>query len=477
MKKAAFILFIIVAVVNLCLAFLYLGVRHALDPPTPGPDLSSYHIPEATESTESTITVPVSLPIQTLEDWANREAPLVFSGSRRWRRTVLVELWDITGVLRAERGSITFAEDRGFLTINTPFTGTLRFTNIQLLNRARPDFDEVDIEGRLIGAVNLTMTPDWRMRPEVEARILLNDALVFGIINIRNDLAPVLQEELDRELEKLERELANDDSLERAARQLWRELCGTTLIGEDPQLFLETIPTGIRWMPPRVVGRNVQLEAGLIANTRITEVETTPTCRFPDEPILDDAGLRGSSVHLPITVRYETVGELFSDAVVGRYFGDSIVVTMQQLVVRPGDDEPVLEMGLHVRAPGAEGTVQVVARPRLNPARQTLELRSFEIEMESGSAVFTIFGWLAEPFLRLVLMDGMSMDLAPLLADAGVTAMDGLGRLSTDDYQITGNVHRVRVLEMAAAPEDLTITVAAEGELTPIPWDPESEQQ
>ena len=54
--------------------------------------------------------------------------------------------------------------------------------------------------------------------------------------------------------------------------------------------------------------------------------------------------------------------------------------------------------------------------------------------------------------------------------------MDGLGRLSTDDYQITGNVHRVRVLEMAAAPEDLTITVAAEGELTPIPWDPQSEQ-
>ena len=476
MKKAALILLIVVAVVNLCLAFLYLGVRRALDPPMPGADVPSYDRPEATEPTESTITVPVSLPLQTLEDWANREAPLVFSGSRRWRRRVLVELWDITGVLRAERGSITFAEDRGFLTINTPFTGTLRFTNIQLLNRARPDFDEVDIEGRLIGAANLTMTPDWRMRPEVEARILLNDALVFGIINIRNDLAPVLQEELDRELEKLERELANDDSLERAARQLWRELCGTTLIGEDPQLFLETIPTGIRWMPPRVVGRNVQLEAGLIANTRITEVETTPTCRFPDEPVLDDAGPRGSSVHLPITVRYETVGELFSDAVVGRYFGDSIVVTMQQLVVRPGDDEPVLEMGLHVRAPGAEGTVQVVARSRLNPARQTLELRSFEIEMESGSAVFTIFGWLAEPFLKLVLMDGMSMDLAPLLADAGATAMDGLGRLSTDDYQITGNVHRVRVLEMAAAPEDLTITIAAEGELTPIPWDPQSEQ-
>ena len=406
MKKAARGLLIAVATVMLCLVLLYLGVRQLLDPPMRGSKVASRDVPEATEST---IVVPVFLPIQTLEDWANEEAPPVYTGSRRWRKTALVELWDITGVLRVQRGSIAFAENQGSLAITTPFTGTLRFTNVELLYRSRPDFDVVDIEGRMHGAANLTITPDWRIRPELEARIHLNDASVFGIISIRDDLAPTLQEELDRELEYLEHEMANDDSLERAARRLWGELCGTTLIREDPELFLETIPTGLRLTQPGVVDRNLQLEVGLVARTRITEVETTPTCVFPRRAVVDDAESRGSSVHLPVTLRYETLGEMLADGLVGRYFGDSIAVTTRRVVLHPGDEEPVLELELHIRneswlAPGAEGIVHVVARPGFDPGRQALELHSLQIATRSGNAVVAAFGdalvWRALDFTK-----------------------------------------------------------------------------
>ncbi|MEI8275497.1 MAG: DUF4403 family protein [Hyphomicrobiales bacterium] len=343
----------------------------------------------------------------------------------------------------------------------------------------------VELRSQVTVRARPSVTANWRLQPNLAAQVAVSDssAQVAGIrINMASEARPLIERAVNEQVAALENRLRNDPSLERAAREQWTKMCRSIPLGGGttglPQLWLEMRPVRAAAAQPQIDARNVTLAVGIQADTRITPKESKPDCPFPATldlvPPMDNGKL---SIGLPIDVPFTELNKLLDVQLKGKRFPEGtdapVEVEVRSATLAASGDRLLiaLKVKAHERKSwfgfGAEASINIWGKPKLDPGTQILSLTDISLAVESEAA-FGLLGTAARaamPYLQQALAEKAVIDLTPFLNDAkakiGVALNDF--RQAKDGVEVEAAINNLRLTGIAFDSTTLRVIAEAEG--------------
>ena len=343
----------------------------------------------------------------------------------------------------------------------------------------------VEISGSVMLTARPNLLPQWRLEPNLTAQVTIADASasIMGMkFNLSDTMKPMLERTINEQVTALQARVANDPSLEQAARRAWGNLCRSIPLGASavgmPNLWLELRPTRAIAAQPRIDQTALTLTIGVQAETRIVSGQTTPDCPFPAQLDLVPQMERGRiSIDVPIDIPFSEVNRLVEAQLKGKTFpvdrSGAITATVQSVSLAASDNRLLIALGIRANETkswfgfGADVTVYVWGRPVLDRERQMLRFDHVELDIESQAA-FGALGAAARtqvPFLEKTLTDNAVVDLMPLAANArkNIEAAIAEFRKNADGVNVDAAIVDMRLAEIEFDAKTLRVIAEADG--------------
>jgi hypothetical protein len=454
----------------------------------------------------SVIVAPVAVAALAIRDAIEAHAPRALNGKRSNPLSDLLGKADIGW--NVSRGPLAVSGAASGLNISTTLNGTLRVTgqiadktgnltgaitgllgesvgrDVQKLT-ARALDQRADIRGNVTVTARPALQPDWRIEPNLSGQVAIADGglTIAGIkLNASNEVKPLLDRTVSEEIAGLSERLRNDRTLELTARREWSRICRSIPLGAAyagaPDLWLEVRPTRAFAGQPRILPDWVILTIGVQAETRIVPKAGTPDCPFPQRLELVPQPDQGKiSIALPIDVPFGELNRVLERELKGKSFPENgqsagkVTVLAAQLAAS-GDR---LLISLRVKAKetrsflgfGAEASVHIWGKPRLDRENQTLRLTDVSLDVQSEAA-FGLLGTAARaaiPTLQSALAQHAVVDLKPFAASARKSIEAALAefRKPADGVEVETAITGLRLTDVEFDSATLRVTAEAEG--------------
>jgi Domain of unknown function (DUF4403) len=454
-------------------------------------------------SRTSTIVAPTAITLGALREMLEGTAPRDLSGKRNDIASKLLSNAEIGWTVN--RGPIGVFGKPDVIGVSTVLTGSLRAVG-QLSNQAAGGLGAIsgilgkdlgrnveklagrtldqrtDIRANAAVISQPQLTPAWRLEPNLTTHFSIADAniTVVGVrLNVANEVRPLLERQVNEQVERLQERLRNDPFLERTARQEWAKLCRSFPIGAAgaglPNLWLELRPKRALAAQPRVDAEAVTLLVGVEAETRIVPKETKPECPFPATlEIMPQTEQDRVNIAVPIDVPFTEVNRLIEAQFAGKTFPDdnssALAVTVRRASVAASGDR--LLISLRVKATertswfglGTEANVYIWGRPVLDPKTQVLRLADVTLDLDSEGVMGAALR-AAAPYLETAVAERTAIDLKPFAANArrSIAAAIGEFRGAGDGVRVDASVADLRVVDIAFDATTLRIIAEADG--------------
>ncbi|MGA7487875.1 MAG: DUF4403 family protein [Xanthobacteraceae bacterium] len=462
--------------------------------------------PLAPLTRSSVIVTPATIALSAIRDAMETAAPRNLAGKRD---NVLPQLLSNAEIAwTVARGPLAVSGRPEALAVSTALTGTVQTTGqvssdsgnlvdaiggllggrlgegVQKLQGKTID-QRVDLRGNVTMTSRPALVPGWRLEPNLAAQVTIADASLpmLGVkLNVSNEVKPLLERSVNEQVAALQARLRDDPFLELAARREWTKMCRSIPLGAAssgvPNLWLELRPTRAFAAQPRIGDAGLLLTFGVQAETRIVPNETKPNCPFPAKlelvPQIDQGRV---NIAVPIDIPFTEVNRLLAAQLTGKTFradkGGAFAVTVQSVNLAASGDR--LLISLRVKANenkswfglGAEATVHLWGRPKLDRTRQALRFDDLAVDVESQAA-FGLLGAAARaavPYLEKALAESAEVDLVPLTANArkSIEAALAESRTSVDGVRVDAAVTDLRLVDIAFDAKTLRVIAEADG--------------
>ena len=456
----------------------------------------------------STVVAQVSVALSAIREAAERGAPKTFAGKAPNPATQILQNADIGWT--ASRGPIALTGAQDVLTLSTPIDGSLKVTG-SLSAKANSAVNDalgsllggnvakqigavniknVNANAEIKGNVTLTARPklgaSWRIEPNLQAQVNLSDTNLStaGVrISVPAQVKPVIDKTVSDQIAAVEARLHNDPAFQNSARAQWTKACrsiplqGTGGTSSMPPMWLELKPTRAIAAQPKVDASSMIITMGIEAETRITEKQTTPNCPFPEKLSIVPPMPSQVAIGLPVDMSFTTLNQLVQAQVKDKTFPEDgsgpVDVTVKQASVAASGDR--LLISLLVRAKekaswfglGAEATIYIWGRPRLDQQAQTLRLDDVELAVESEAA-FGLLGAAARaaiPRVQQALADRLIVDLKPFANNAQRKIAAAIADLqkNEDGIRVDAEVNSIRLAGIDFDSKTLRVIVETDG--------------
>lgn len=440
--------------------------RHEAEKPTP-----KTPVLEPLAERLSRATIPVTVPIAAVGEALERRTPKRELGLRKnvlGGRFIQSELsWDLA------RSDLRVSGHRGALSVATELSGETRATGTLRLIRKL----DVNARGDVLASVSLTANPtletDWRISPNLsETKIDIQRADIpikrIGNLDVGKQIIPGVQITAEGLRTQLNRNVARSNFFRQAAEKGWKRLCGSTPLGENSGLWLETKPVVARAAQVRIGRKEIRSVIGVEVKTRILTEKTQPRCRFPETLLIEKSKPGGFEIVIPAIIDYETLERTLAEETVGKSLGENVSIAIKAIRIRPHGERLLLETTVavetdHLYGTGTKGILYVLAEPKLNPKAQTITLENVKLETDSQNVLFSMAGKAAEPLLLEAVSRRIPFDLGPKLEELRDRLENAISALSSENVSVTGKVSRVRIMRLDVGPEHLRLVLTAEG--------------
>lgn len=343
-----------------------------------------------------------------------------------------------------------------------------------------------NVRGQVIVQSQPALAANWRLQPNLAANIALdNNATQIGgaRLNLGNQVMPLIDQEVKKQVAALETRLRNDPTLEKSVREQWGQMCRSIPLGGGdtglPKLWLEMKPVRAQAAQPRIDARNLTLTIGVQAETRIVPTETKPACPFPAQielvPPMDNGKL---AVGLPIDVPFTEVNKLLEAQLKGRHFPEDgnapVDVEIKRMSLAAAGDRMLISLNVNAREKkswfgfGAGANVLIWGKPVLDQKTQVLRLTEPTLAVES-EAVFGLLSAAARaamPYLQQALADNAVVDLKPFAADAKKKIAEALAefeKTGASGVKVEAAVNDLRLTGIAFDANTLRVIAEADG--------------
>jgi len=490
-----------------------LAVMTFLPPSAPERRPALADIPPLKPVTRTSVVIaPAAIALTAIRDALEAQAPRDLSGKRDNPLGQLLQNAELGWTM--SRGPLAIAGRPEGLTVAAPLNGTFRLTgqigaqvgdqvgNItgmlggllndqlgkQMGNLTGRALDQrADMRGNVLLAARPTLTPNWRLEPNLQAQATIGDAnlqIAAVKLNLAREVKPLLDRAVGEQVNALQARLRNDPFIELIARREWAKMCRAIPLGKAaaglPDLWLEVRPVRAAAAQPKIDATAVTLTIGVQAETRISPTESKPDCPFPATVEIVPPMERGRvSVGVPVDLPFTEVNKLIEAQLKGKTFPEdksgAVEVTVQRATVAASGDR--LLISLRVKANekkswfglGAQADVHVWGKPVLDGAQQVLRLADIELDVQSGEA----FGLLsaaaraALPYLKDALAENARIDLKPFAANARKSIEAALADFRTPQpgVQVDTAITDLRLAGIEFDAKTLRIIAEADGSL------------
>jgi len=454
----------------------------------------------------SYVIAPVAIAIAAINRALDATAPRDLVGKNDNPVSGLLSKADI-GITVA-RGTMSMTGKPNELTVTTPLTGTLHITG-QIATQAGNIAGSItglldstigqtvgkltstvldqhaEVRGQAVVRSRPELTANWRLEPNLTSQLTLSNSAVTlaGIkIDVASEARPLIEREVNAQVSALQARLRNNPFIERAAREQWTKMCRSLPLGGGatglPALWLEMRPIRAAAAQPQIDTRNVTLTIGVQAETRILTAATKPNCPFPEKlelvPPMDNGKL---AVGVPIDLPFSELSALLQAQLKGKNFPDDpgAPVEIEVLGASIGAAGDRLAILLRVKARerkswfgfGAQATVQIWGKPKLDPQNQILRLTDLTLAVESDAA-FGLLGAAARaamPYLQQALADNAVVDLKPFAADAKTKIAAALADFQKDagGVKVDATIETLRLTGIEFDSHTLRVIAEADG--------------
>ncbi|MFB9262155.1 DUF4403 family protein [Bradyrhizobium erythrophlei] len=456
----------------------------------------------------STVVAQVSVALSAIRDAAERGAPKNFGGKADNPVSQILQNADIGWT--ASRGPIAASGGQDVLTLSTPINGTLNVTgslsakatgavndalgNLLGGNVAKQigavNIKNVNANAEIKGNVAITSRPklgaSWRIEPNLQAQVNLGDTSLStaGVrISVPTQVKPVIDKQVADQLAAVQAKLRNDPTFENNARAQWVKACrsiplqGTGGTSSLPALWLELRPTRAIAAQPKVTESAMILTIGIEAETRITETQTNPTCPFPEKLSIVPPMPSRVAIGLPVDMSFTSLTQLIEAQLKDKTFPEdgsgSVDVAVKHASVAASGDRLLISLLVHAKEKksyfgvGAEATVHIWGRPRLDQAQQTLRLTDVELAVESEAA-FGLLGAAARaaiPRMQQTLADKLVVDLKPFASNAQRKIAAAIADLQKNEegIRVAAEITSIRLAGIEFDSKTLRVIVETEG--------------
>jgi hypothetical protein len=464
--------------------------------------------PLPTAPRSSTVVAQVAVALSAIRDAAERGAPKTFGGKADNPVSQILQNADIGWT--ASRGPISASGGQDALTLATPINGTLNVTgslsakatgavgdalgsllggnvakqigsvNIKNINAT------ADIKGNVTIVSRPKLGASWRIEPNLQAQVNLGDTSLqaAGVkVSVPAQVKPLIDKQVADQMAAVQARLRNDPAFENNARAQWAKACrsiplqGTGATAAMPALWLELRPTRAIAVQPKVDASSMILTMGIEAETRITETPTSPTCPFPDKLTIVPPMPSRVAIGLPVDISFTTLTQLIEAQLKNKTFPEdgsgSVDVTVNNAGVAASGDRLLISLLVSAKEKkswfgfGAEATIHIWGRPRLDQAQQTLRLTDVELAVESEAA-YGLLGAAAHaaiPRLQQALADKLVVDLKPFASNAQKKIADAIAELqkSEDGIRVNAEISSIRLADIAFDSRMLRVIVETDG--------------
>ena len=453
---------VIVALVLVAAAWVFLRNQARLELPAPAAraaPLAPLDLPP------STFAIPVAVSLDAIRGGLNRAVRQSVSGEQEAALGSRLR-WSVT------RSPIGVAARNGALRIGGNLEGDLRIETLA-------GSATVDLRGRYHIDSRPAMQPNWRLNPNLAMDFSLDQARhrLFGRfdISLRGTVGAQLERILRGQLDRLQRHVANDDSIEQVVRALWARLCTSVPIYASPDIWLEIRPAGLGAGQILVGAEAVSLQLALHARALIGTRETQPRCPFPERLDIGGAGPAAGAIDLwlPVEAGYRQLQQALNRSVVGFSFNDEQSLTIEAARLAPFGRALLIEADFRTRAPdwltgSRRISAYLVAEPVLDPEAATITLANVSLDTASSHPAAAVLGELAERRFRAMLKSAGAIDLAEwqeLLRQRANEALAGLlgNSPALEDAAIAAQLDGLRLVRLDVGPESVRAVAHATG--------------
>ncbi len=373
---------------------------------------------------------------------------------------------------RIDRRPVSVSSQDNSIRLTGSLGGYVRFELDLFFDDLTATFDTgarytVDVQPRL--------QQDWRIVPELSADLTVTEARheIFNLVTVslRREMEPHVDRAVNRQVRRFETRIANDDFIERAARDLWLQLCTSTQISSDPEAWLEIVPRRFRAKQPRITFDRIHMQLGLDADTRVNTMQAQLTCPFPDNLVLEDPESGLTNIWLPSEIGYNELNQVLNQLVSNTTIGDDVAITINAATLKPLGPSLLLQVDLSAAAPNwfsrpATGSLFLLAKPQLDTNNSTITLTDVHLDIQSRNVLIEAIGEAAEPWILSYFEDYTIFDLTPAveqLRDQANETLTDLSNLSPQGMTITAELVSLELLGLDIGPDSVRVVAAASG--------------
>ena len=456
----------------------------------------------------STVMAPIAIALSAIRDAADRSAPRNFNGKADNPISQILENGDIGWT--ASRGPISATGAQDVLSLATPLTGTLNVTG-SLSGKATGAVGDAlggllgsnvakqigsiniknlsasaEIKGNVTISARPKLAANWRIEPNLAAQVNLGDtslSVAGARVSVPAQIKPVIDKTVADQLNAVQARMRNDPSFEQNARAQWTKACrsiplqGTGVSSTLPALWLELRPMRAIAAQPRVDAQALMLMLGIEAETRITPVETRPSCPFPTAITIVPPAPGRVAIGVPVDMPFTDINKIVEAQFAGRTFPEdgsgSVDVTVKRASVAASGDRLLISLLVNAKEKrsffgfGGEANVHIWGKPVLDQAEQTLRLTDIELAVESEAA-FGLLGAAARaamPHLQKVLAEKATVDLKPFASNAQrkIAAVIADLQKNEEGIRVAAEITRLRLADIAFDSKTLRVIAEAEG--------------
>lgn len=387
--------------------------------------------------TSSTIVLPITIPLESLQDYVNKITPETKRGTHAVK---------VKGV---RVGTIHWSFARTPISIvgkdeKLHLTGAVK-------GSARLGPLSLGLAANISASAQLRVESNWRATlPELQLQAPLSRAKLFRIISVRS----MLQEPVNKEMRKFRNDIQTmikkDTFLENAAKQGWGQLCNTFPLNKKASLWIEVKPLAIRTAQPIISDKSARLQFGLDANTRVVTSKTSPQCDLPKALVIEAPRPGILNLTLPAHANYGWLSGQLRQRIVSEIKVEGVYFHIKDVHLHPHGDFLLLAVDLTAKVDGwfgarGEGTIYIVARPALDLDSQTIVLKDLKLDTESRNLIVSVLGELVEPILLGFLRENSTIDLKPKFLEIKENSTKVFEAMSKGGFSVQGQVETVEL--------------------------------
>ncbi len=274
------------------------------------------------------------------------------------------------------------------------------------------------VDGRVWGAAQPTIKPNWSVELASSGQYLINDAdlrfpFVPRAVSVKDALNGVLQAPLDEMIGHINDGVAKSLVLKTKAAAAWSGLGPPIAISASPQVWLVVNPTRILTGQPTLTDQGVELGVALIARPELI-VGDMPPARdpgpLPDLTLVDQVPQQ-FSIYLPVKLTWDDANELAVQALVGKPLnaGGGASVFVDGISIFNNGDEMGVKIAFHSKS--IKGVIYLLGKPVYHLADGYISVENLHLDISTQNMLLQLAAWLTHQSLIDDLQSRLHFDI------------------------------------------------------------------